>query len=291
MRKIQIQKFFPPWILFAGLIITAVFYSAGCASRRSETTPVSSFAAIGKDADVYVFLPVKGNEPLLSALFTAFVPEKTAAQYISRTSVLYAGFRYGTHSSLSLISDGSYPAGLAGLVFSKKNGWKKYRSSDAGKTVYYRSESADAALLSNRTAAVLAGAHPRNIEALLQRFKTPEQPVFSPRFTSFIETGADKIGVYLRSAKAVAAELFGLKDIELPLTSIELYLEKQQDSYRYSAVFETHNARTALVLRLLLGNVLKGSISVDGAAVFLENADITEEHLAELLAAAMGIPS
>lgn len=272
-----------------GIMLILLLWCTGCASTRREQA-IPPFSLIGADCDAYIFTPVKGNESLLSALFTAFVPEKTAAQYLSRTSALYAGIRYGMEPSCAVVSQGSYPVGLAGLLFPKKYGWEKRRSAGAaGKTVYYRSELADVVLPSSRTAAVLAGKHPRNVEALLQRFITPEQPVLSPRFTSFLEHDTSKIGVYIRSGKTIAAELFGLKDIELPLTSIELYLEKQQDSYRYAAVFETHNTRTALVLRLLLSNVLKGDISVDGTAIFLENADITEEHLAQLLSAAMGI--
>mgnify|MGYP000535113284 CR=1 FL=1 len=82
----------------------------------------------------------------------------------------------------------------------------------------------------------------------------------------------------------IPAVLCGVKDIIVVVKNGKLLiLKKNTDaSYRYSAVFEAVNARAALVLRALLGAVLKGTLSVQDASIFVENADISEAELISL---------
>ena len=266
-----------------GCIIAAVIFISSCVSRPPEYD-TTAFGAIGTDADVYIVAPVAGNEPLLKAVFTAFVPEKTALQYLNRTSVLYIGADYGVQPSITVVSRGSYPVSLGDLLFSKKDGWEKRRAAALNNRSYYSSEVADI-VVQEKTAFMLLGGNQRNSEAFLQRIAEPHQPVFPPRFQALGESGStDTIGLYTRSGSHLAAALLGLEDIELPIKSIELYLKKNTDSvYRCSAVFETTDVRTALVGRLLLSHSLNGDFSVQDSSIFVENADITETELIKML--------
>ena len=263
-------------------IATAVLASS-CVSRPPEHD-MQAFGAIGTDADVYIVAPVAGNEPLLKAVFTAFVPEKTALQYLNRTSVLYIGADYGVQPSITVVSRGSYPVSLGDLLFSKKDGWEKRRAAALNNRSYYSSEVADI-VVQEKTAFMLLGGNQRNSEAFLQRIAEPHLPVFPPRFQALSEAGGvGEIGLYTRSGSRIAAALLGLEDIELPIRSIELYLKKNADSvYRCSAVFETTDVRTALVVRLLLSHGMNGDFSVQGSSVFVENADITETEFIKML--------
>ena len=283
-KETRMQKFCFSTILSACLLIAAALFSAGC-TTRPDKYGVQPFGVVGAEADVYIFAPVSGNEPLLKALLAVFVPEETADRYLSRTSALYVGLRYETEPSITAASVGSYPINLAGLLFSKKDGWEKRHSSGAGDISYYHSETADIEFRSSHNAFVLLGGSARNTEAFLQRISVPQSPAFPLRFQTLIENGtAGEAGVYVRSGYRIASHMLGLQDIELPIQSIELYLKKESEkTYRYSAVFEATNARTALILRVLIGNVMTGKLSVQGSSLFIENADISEMELIKLL--------
>ena len=270
-------------IMEIGFSIVAIIFISSCVSRSPEYD-MQAFGSVGTDADVYIIAPVSGNESLLRTVLTHFVSEKTAVQYLSRTSALYIGVNYEVTPSITLVSAGSYPVSLGDLLFPKKDGWEKHRAAALNNHAYYTSSIADI-VVQEKTSFVLFGGAQRNTTAFLQRIAEPHQPVFPPRFQALGESGStDTIGLYTRLGNRLATSLFGLEDIELPVRSIELYLKKDSDStYRCSAVFEATDTRAALVVRLLLSRVIDGDFSVQDASVFVENADISEAELIKML--------
>ncbi len=270
-------------IMEIGFSIVAIIFISSCVSRSPEYD-MQAFGSVGTDADVYIIAPVSGNESLLRTVLTHFVSEKTAVQYLSRTSALYIGVNYEVTPSITLVSAGSYPVSLGDLLFPKKDGWEKHRAAALNNHAYYTSSIADI-VVQEKTSFVLFGGAQRNTTAFLQRIAEPHQPVFPPRFQALGESGStDTIGLYTRLGNRLATSLFGLEDIELPIRSIELYLKKDSDStYRCSAVFEATDTRAALVVRLLLSRVIDGDFSVQDASVFVENADISEAELIKML--------
>ena len=270
-------------IMEIGFSIVAIIFISSCVSRSPEYD-MQAFGSVGTDADVYIIAPVSGNESLLRTVLTHFVSEKTAVQYLSRTSALYIGVNYEVTPSITLVSAGSYPVSLGDLLFPKKDGWEKHRAAALNNHAYYTSSIADI-VVQEKTAFVLFGGAQRNTTAFLQRIAEPHQPVFPPRFQALGESGStDTIGLYTRLGNRLATSLFGLEDIELPIRSIELYLKKDSDStYRCSAVFEATDTRAALVVRLLLSRVIDGDFSVQDASVFVDNADISEAELIKML--------
>lgn len=270
-------------IMEIGFSIVAIIFISSCVSRSPEYD-MQAFGSVGTDADVYIIAPVSGNESLLRTVLTHFVSEKTAVQYLSRTSALYIGVNYEVTPSITLVSAGSYPVSLGDLLFPKKDSWEKHRAAALNNHAYYTSSIADI-MVQEKNAFVLFGGAQRNTTAFLQRIAEPHQPVFPPRFQALGESGStDTIGLYTRLGNRLATSLFGLEDIELPIRSIELYLKKVSDStYRCSAVFEATDTRAALVVRLLLSRVIDGDFSVQDASVFVENADISEAELIKML--------
>ena len=270
-------------IMEIGFSIVAIIFISSCVSRSPEYD-MQAFGSVGTDADVYIIAPVSGNESLLRTVLTHFVSEKTAVQYLSRTSALYIGVNYEVTPSITLVSAGSYPVSLGDLLFPKKDGWEKHRAAALNNHAYYTSSIADI-VVQEKTSFVLFGGAQRNTTAFLQRIAEPHQPVFPPQFQALGESGStDTIGLYTRLGNRLSTSLFGLEDIELPIRSIELYLKKDSDStYRCSAVFEATDTRAALVVRLLLSRVIDGDFSVQDASVFVENADISEAELIKML--------
>lgn len=266
----------------SGIIATVIFLNS-CVSGIFQHD-ATAFGVIGADADVYIVAPVAGNEPLLKSLFTAFVPEKTAAQYMSRTSVLYIGIGAAATPSVTVVSSGSYPVSLGDLLFSKKDGWEKRRAAALNNYTYYSSAVADI-VVREKTAFMLLGNAQRNAAHFLQRIAEPHPPIFPPRFQVFSESsGEGEIGLYTRAGSSVVSALLGLEDIELPIHSIELYLKKDSNSlYHCSAVFEATDARAALIVKLLLSHGMNGDFSIQDSSVFIENADITETELVNML--------
>ena len=263
--------------------IIAIVLASSCVSRPSQHD-AKAFGAIGTEADVYIYSPVSGNKSLLLAVLTHFVSEQTALKYLNRTSALYIGVNYEVTPSITLVSAGSYPVSLGDLLFPRKGGWEKRRAAALNNHTYYTSAVADI-VVQEKNAFVLLGGTQRNTTAFLQQIAEPHQPVFPPRFQVLGEAGdTDTIGLYTRSGNRVAAALLGLEDIELPIRSIELYLKKNTDSaYRCSAVFETTDVRTALVVKLLLSRGISGTFSVQDSSVCVENADISEAELIKML--------
>ena len=263
--------------------IVAIVLASSCVSRPSQHD-AKAFGTIGTEADVYIYSPVSGNKSLLLAVLTHFVSEQTALQYLNRTSALYIGVNYEVTPSITLVSAGSYPVSLGDLLFPRKDGWEKRRAAALNNHTYYTSAVADI-VVQEKNAFVLLGGTQRNTTAFLQQIAEPHQPVFPPRFQVLGEAGdTDTISLYTRSGNRVAAALLGLEGIELPIRSIELYLKKNTDSiYRCSAVFETTDVRTALVVKLLLSRGISGTFSVQDASVCVENADISEAELIKML--------
>lgn len=283
VSKLRMEILVRSFVRAAGALMVAILFFAGCASHK-ERTVFQPFGAIGPNADIYIFAPVAGNEPLLTALLTVFVPEKTAQQYLKRTSALHIGVRYEKHSTVSLASTGSYPVGLSGLVFSQKDGWEKRTvllKDYEGHGAYYHSRAADV-VLEQHAAYSLLGDSTRNVDDFLYRIIHPQNPVFPARFQSLLDGGGE-IGLYARSGSLAAGAVLGMQGIELPLQSIELYLKKGADStYHYSAVFKAPHARAALVLKMLISTVLHGTVSVQDAAVFVDSGSISEAELVAL---------
>lgn len=278
--RTRIQTFTRSFVRVSSILIAAILFFTGCASRKEVSRP-DPFGAIGTDSDVYIYSPVKGNEKLLTEFLAAFVPEKTAQQYLARTSALSVGIVYENVRTITIASSGSYPVGLSGFLFSEKDGWEKRTALSKEYTgQYYHSHAVDV-VLKKHTAFSLVGDGSRSIDRFLYRIAHPQIPVFPSRFQRLLTVGeTGEIGLYARSARCVAAFLFGLQDIELPIKSIELYLKKNTDSaYLYSAVFETTHNRVAAVLKILLRNALHGTVSVQDASVFVEDASISEAEL------------
>lgn len=281
-KELYVQKFCFSKIFGAGCIIAAVILGSSCVSRLPQHD-TRAFGIIGTGADVYIVAPVMGNDTLLKTLFTSFVPEKTASQYLSRTSVLYIGANYGMPPSVTVVSSGSYPVSLGDLLFPKKDGWEKYRAKSLNNHTYYSSAFADI-LVQEKTAFMLLGDNRRNSAAFLQRIAEPHTPIFPPRFQALSESGGvGEIGLYARLGSSVVSALLGLEGIELPMRSIQLYLKKDINSrYRCSAVFEATDARAARVVRLLLSRGMNGNFSVQDSSIFVENTDISEAELITL---------
>lgn len=278
MKKTDVQKYLFSWVICGCQIIAVLFLCIGCLSRH-KNAPIQPFVASGTEADVYIFAPISGNEKLLTALLTAFIPENTAQQYLQRTSVLYIGIVYEDIPVTTLTSSGVYPVHLSNLLFSKNNGWEKHRHPSYGE--YYHSQAVDIVLQKNAAFALL-GNGARNIDRFLYRIQHPLMPVFPVRFQRLLDTASQgEIGLYTRAGAQAAATLFGLQDVRLPIVSMEFYLKKDANaSYRYTAVFESSTARTAVVLKMLLGTVLRGTVSVQDTSVLVENASISESELA-----------
>lgn len=278
LKKTDVQKYLFAWVICACHMTAVLFLCIGCVSRH-KNAPIQPFAASGTEADVYIFAPVSGNEKLLTALLTAFIPENTAQQYLQRTSAFYIGIVYGDTPTVTLTSNGIYPVHLSNFLFSKNNGWEKHHHPSYGG--YYHSQTADIVLQKNAAFALL-GNGAQNIDSFLYRIQHPLMPVFPVMFQKLLDTGSHgEIGLYARAGALTAAALFGLQDVRLPIESMEFYLKKDTDaSYRYTAVFESSATRIALILKILLGTVLRGTVSVQDTAVLVENASISESELA-----------
>lgn len=264
-------------------VLIPVLLFTGCVTSLPDQSK-NPFGSIGNDADLYIAAPVKGNEQLLSAYFARFMAEKDAARFFSRTTHLYAGVCAGIHPQVCLYAQGRYPAGLSGLIFSKKNGWtKKKKEIDTQNISFFQSEFADAVLTPAQLYFLFGGSE-RKSDTFLSRVCIPEPVQFAPDFL-YGECKSGTISVFVRSPAVFFSAFLRLTDIQLPVKSIVLRLSLYKENYyQFSARFETPTVKTAQILKFLLKNAIHADISIDGAYLLLENGILSVSEIVQMLA-------
>lgn len=275
-----------PLYALSGVFFLSALVLTSCATGTPPIHSLEPFGIIGEGADIYVFVPVKGNEFLLNTLCGTAIPQSTLNQYTARTNAVFAGLFLTKEPVMRLCSYGSYPWFFADSLFPQKDGWEKRPAEGANTVPYYHSAQVDVALPASALACISLGNDPRSTEAFLQRITKPQKPEFPERFQSFIEkeTELNSIGIYIRSGALLSNMFKQNYEVNLPLSSIELYVTPKDDEhYAYQAVITAAHARIARLLSVFAGSVFHADITVQDSQLLLNNGIFTTQELRALL--------
>jgi hypothetical protein len=207
----------------------AALFLFSCASGGKQSSPVNVFDYFSSDFDIYITIPVKGNENLISALAEILSPGMDLQPILSRITTLHAAFNIGgsggelpqgysqsftqgfTH--WQLVAEGRFPRAFAGLALNEKNGWVKTTAgSGENRFSWYESiqggQSAVQVAIPN-SSIVLASSRTSfdggDMAAFLERFAAPAPQQWPPSPALLMDSRMDMPYELLPPATEIAA--------------------------------------------------------------------------------------
>lgn len=271
------------WILFASVLLLSA-----CATIRSGVAS-RPLDALGEGADVYLVIPVRVNEDLVSSALTPLVGESSAAKLISRTEIAYfaAVNSDPPGKTARFVATGSFPKSGAAVAFRESKGWK--RIAEPGLT-WYRSSDVSVSIPAR---GVLCGLFSRSgvdydrrvLADLVSRVSVAGQSsvAVSPSFEAYSAIAAKdgRIGFFSGKPAIFVAALLG-PDIDLPVRYLEGYAARLGDGdYSISATIALSDARSARAIRPLLARVVRGGVvTVEEDRVIISDYRATRETIA-----------
>ncbi len=277
-----------------GILFASVLFFSSCASIRSGVTS-RPLDALGEGADVYLVIPVRANEDLVSSALVPLVGEVSAAKLISRTEIAYIS---AGNSSLNgnsappgktarFVATGSFPMSGAAVAFRESKGWK--RIADPGLT-WYRSSAVSVAIPAR---GVLCGlfshsgmdSDRQDLTDLASRVSSPGEAsvAVSSSFEAYSAIAAKdgRIGFFSGNPAIFVAALLG-PDIDLPVRYLEGYASRLDDGeYSVSATITLSDARSGRAIRPLLARVVRGAtVTVEEDRVIISGYRATKEKIA-----------
>ncbi|MBQ7613091.1 MAG: hypothetical protein IJU92_08520 [Spirochaetaceae bacterium] len=273
------------YFIFSLLSVAALLFF-GC--KTVQITDIDPFGIIGDKADVYVFMPVDGNEEFLDIILDQKVEKSDLKTALSRTKTISAGiFTSATNvvkkDETLICAEGNYPPSLTGFIFDEKNGWKK---STAANGVAYYSGGINAVSIPNtkNTLLALASQPEETMYRFLERAKNKTSPGFSEAFERFVENPTKgTVGIFVKNPNFLFARILGT-DLQLPLQGSEIFLKRQKDgSYTYDFGIKTSNALTAFGVSLAVRAALNAEVTLDGNTVQVKNGKLPKTQLSDML--------
>ena len=138
--------------LIALTALCSLLFSCASSSVKTEADPL---ALLGKGADMYFYVPVKENRPLVENLMClmAGMDENDASLLASRIDLLYISMGNEALGSVRIYAEGSFPSIGQKMALNEKNGWgkKSYTPKDSSEKIdYYSSDSFNVAFPSTK---------------------------------------------------------------------------------------------------------------------------------------------
>ncbi len=261
---------------------------AGCKTPPPLEGEVEPFGIIGKDADAYIYMPLKGNEEFIKKALPG-QNEDDMKEAFKRTDKIFSGvFFDGVNIEIRICAKGNYPYKYSGYIFKKKNGWSPKKSKEGYK--YYESKYADVSIPSNLIACMVLGSEKRqNMELTLAKLQKPSFPKFPKKFNDLQLSDSSDIAIFIKNPNFFLAQILGVH-LGLPLGNIEMYMKKKPSeekkadlSYSYDLKIEVDNPRTATILKLFLGRTLGAEIKIEDSALKIENRIIPESKIINIM--------
>lgn len=259
------------------------------ACKTLRVDEIDPFTTIGEGADVYVFLPVEGNEIFLEKILGDRAQQKDIKIALQRTKQLYAGiFSRATNprgkDETLVCSVGYYPSNLSDMIFLEKNGWTKTTATNGVK--YYSGGINSISIPNNKNSLLIIADEPEvSMKSFLGNVGNEKFVAFSENYDTFVKTTTkDAVGIFIKNPNFLITKILG-SDLQLPVKAFEIYLIKNHEDnlYNYNFTIETGNRMTAFAFSILLRSYLKADIRTSGASVYIENGKLPSDELGSLL--------
>ncbi len=280
MKKIT-RRFLP-------LLILTLIAFTGCKTPPPLKGEIEPFGIIGKNADAYIYIPVKENQEIVKKVLP-MTNEENMNKVIEMTDSFFSGIFFdGVSTELRACAKGNYPYKYSGYLFTKKEGWNPKKTKEGYK--YYESEYADISIPSSLIACmVLGGKNRQKMDVTLAKLKMPSFPKFPKKFTELQHSNSNEIAIFIKNPNFFLAQILRVH-LGLPLGNIEMYMKKTDASenkdaifYSYNLKIEVDNPRTATILKLFLGRILGVEIKIEDSALKIENRIIPEAKIFNIM--------
>jgi hypothetical protein len=263
---------------------------------RVERNPL---AALSDSGALYLVIPVKGNEELVSLALTAFTGKASAQKVVERTDVVYActqGPSVETQATdtrtVRVIATGSFPKSAAAFAFRESAGWERRSASGMS---WYHAPGVDVAIPARGTLCAVASAsgeeegsgddregsgagvensrdetqdahgvtQDAEIRDLLARVASGNAlgGAVSREFATYAANAVNSgtIGFFVADPGVFAQRMLG-PDFSLPIRFAEGYAERQEDgAYAMRTQITLADARSAKALRPLIAHAFRGA--------------------------------
>lgn len=266
------------------VFILILFTSCKTASPKYGNT--NPFGIIGKNADIYVYIPIKGNRSIVEKALP-LADDQSMKKAFSYINTVYSGvFLTDSLAEIRLCAIGKYPYTFTDSIFKKKNGWTRKKTKENYK--YYESPYIDISIPNSEIALISLGSEQReNMELILKKMSLPQEPEFSTRFNKLLNSDSGDIGIFIYNSDFFLGQILGVR-LGLPLGKMEMYLKKNLMSknnaqYDYDLIMETNNPQSALVIKLFLQKVLKAEAKIEDNIIIIENKTIPEEKIISII--------
>lgn len=283
---------FLPFAIALVALASTVFLGCATVRARVERNPL---AALSDSGALYLVIPVRGNEELVSLALTAFAGKDSAKKIVERTAVVYACVNEPDSETkdFRVIATGSFPKSAAALAFRGSAGWERHSAQDL---TWYHAKGLDVAIPARGTLCAVASdsrgdgrgdAQGAGIRDLAGRVASGNGTggAVSRGFAEYAATAAagEKIGFFVADPAPFAVKILG-PEVSLPIRFAEGYAERR-DGGSYSALIRITlaDARSAKALRPLIARAFLGAaVAVDGDSVTVSGYRVDTEKLAEL---------
>ncbi|MBQ0040070.1 MAG: hypothetical protein KBS64_06560 [Treponema sp.] len=284
--------------IFNVLTVLLFVLLAGCKTAKVEEpveTDVHPLALLSDDLSIYMSVPVKEYEPLVTKIVCSImdgIKEADAKAICERTDVLYSGL--GTlkdRSHLETASLTSVPKIAVNSIMTKKNGFEKTKVTfDDKELVKFKSEKSPFEVAFPSTKMLCFS---QNIDPLLQRFANEEE-VKDTAYNQWVGQSSSDILFYITRPGQYLRSLIG-QTVNVGADHIYGNLKYRPDpkkpgqySGRYTLNFYIHlsNKKAASALRALLSlsfSMLGGQVDqTDADTLYLSDIEVTEKQIIEL---------
>jgi hypothetical protein len=242
---------------------------------------------------LYVVIPVRGNEDLVSLVGTRLSGKSGEDRLAKRLDALYIAVSADgpTARGARFVATGTIPKSGASLFLTERKGWS--RRTESGFS-WYRSGPLSVAIPSSGVACGLVERSPGSpgdggaMVPFLRSFAARE-PVTLPVSRSFGEYAAaaladGRIGFFASDPAPFMGAILG-PEVTLPIKTVEGYASADgEGAYALSCAFTLSDRRSAHALKGLLSRVFGGAtVLEDEERVRVEGCRLSREKLAQAI--------
>lgn len=149
-------------VLFSFFFVFFAFLSCQSSPERPEEALIEGgYVPLEPGASAYIVVNAEQAKPILEQLNLDFAQNKQFQQMLDRTNFAIAAvYPSASPQQFQISAWGKYPASIANMSMSAKNGWSKIRSPETGKQYRYSDQNSLSIVLNAKQAFIAGGGKP-----------------------------------------------------------------------------------------------------------------------------------
>lgn len=270
--------------LMALTALCSLLFSCASSSGKAEADALS---LLGKEADMYFYVPVNENRPLVENLMCLMVgmDESDASLLASRIDLLYISLGNEALKSVRIYAEGSFPSIGQKMALTEKNGWEKksYTPKDSSEKIDYYSSASSFNVAFPTTKKLIAA---QDIFGMLDNLANPYAEI--PECESWFygqEHDEDAMLFYVAEPASFMKKMVGsIAEKWCDNVYGDIRLDEKSSSYSATLYLELSNPKTQKALEGLIKTLTSMEVSPVGENILkIENMRLSEQELMNVL--------